>query len=266
MKDTPDTHSALFIDFKTASEYSAYMSGLHRILFLCALTGAFGGALDAAPIPCPATSLTTYLQSGFSCTEAYAPFAPGDVFTFKNFFFQGPPSSPNALTSNQISVLPLSVPGNSPTQSTLALDFWGPFNADSGQSLVYQLNYFVDPPPTIIVGAQTAIDPATLVTVFCATNTFPCLVPLATLTVTTANPFAQVTFPMALNMVGIQNRLTLDGTSGPVMAGGFKNSVLVDTARVPEPATLAFTAFGLLGVLAFRSRAKLRQVLFQLLP
>ena len=85
-----------------------------------------------------------------------------------------------------------------------------------------------------------------------------CLQPATTLVVTTQSPIASA--PLAdLNVLGVQNTFTLDGTNGQATSGGFDNITGVDSIA-PEPAAILLTATGLLGMLAFRARAKLRKI------
>ncbi len=221
------------------------MNGFRPLLLLCVLGCALGGTLSAAPL-CTTAPLSVYLAQG-SCMI--------DVFTLKNFDFKSSPYF--ASTADQITVTPLD------TQNAISLRFER-FTVGS-----YEVDYFIDPPPTIIIGEQVAVDPVSLITVVCGTavsTTVPCFEGnyLGTLTANTANPVSPVlTFPPR-NMLGLMNTFTVDSGTG-----GFINNTLLDRSApgtaTPEPASMAFTGLGLVGLLAFRSRTKALQVIFQLL-
>lgn len=143
----------------------------------------------------------------------------------------------------------------------IGLQFSGAFNATT--NVTYRINYFIDPPPTIIVGESIDIDPATLQTVVRKIDVITCVGSdiIGTLTVNTANPTASLMFGPT-NMVGLRNTLTLlPGDSARV----FSNRTLLNPAAVasPEPAALVFTGSGLMALFAFGSRSKLRKVFFQ---
>ena len=210
------------------------------LLILCALAGA---SAVAAPMPCQPGSLGTYLAPAFSCTLGQ--------FTVKSFFFS---ETQGGLDPTLISV----TPSSSATQ--IGFEFLGNFTSAQGQTFTYVLSYFMDPPPPIIRGQQVDLDPmfSVILQVDLCAGAFPCPggSDLGTLTATPGNTKAQM--PLApTNMLGVQNTLTLNGVA---TSGGFDNI----TFLAPEPAGILLTASGLLGLLAFRSRAKIRQILLQL--
>lgn len=222
---------------------SSRMTTILVLLFAVACGSAY-----AALIPCPAAKLSQYIQPGFACTESIN----GVDFIFKQFTFQGPPQAPAQL---QIDVLPIE------GQDLIGLHFSG-FMGSEG---TYQIDYLIDPPPPIIRGEQIAVDPVMLTTILCpSVSPAPCLVPFV-LTATDTMPTASVNFPMLANMLSVKNTFTL---ISPSTSNGFDNRTLLIPPpyppAVPEPASLALTLFGLMGLLAFRSRAKLRQVLLEL--
>ena len=191
--------------------------------------------------------MATYASEGFSCMEGQ--------FTLKAFFFAGP--GQGGLLANQISVSPVG------GQNQIGLQVSGAFTAGANQTLSYIFDYLIDPPPIIIRGEQIDVDPAILTTTLCPSinnqgcgdTAFPFV-----LVATTNNPTASITFPSPANTLALRNTFTLAGNT---TAGGFDNITLL-SASVPEPAGIALVASGLLGLLAFRVRAKLRQVLLEL--
>ncbi len=200
----------------------------------------------AAPMQCPGATLQTYITGGFSCTE------DGGVVTIKQFSFTQPVGGLNA---SQINVVPVDVPGQ------IGFQFLGTFVANQGQKFTYSLSFFIDPPP-IIHGERLDLDPTgavTLNTVLCSNSIVPCAAgnTITTLVVTTQSPIASA--PLAdLNVLGVQDTFTLDGTNGQATSGGFDNI----TTITPEPAAILLTASGLLGLLAFRARTKRRGIRF----
>jgi hypothetical protein len=215
------------------------------LIVLLALSGtsAFGAG------QCMGAPLTTYLQGGFTCTE------DNGILTLKSFVFNG---APGGLNSDQIFVSPLDVPGEA------GFMFMGNFTVQAGQNATYVLSYFIDPPP-IIHGEQLDLDPmgsVMLVEDLCVTA-FPCAGgnSLGKLITDNSNPPTSLHASTALaptNALGIQNTLTLNGGTGGANSQGFNNVTFIN----PEPSTILLAASGLLGLLAFRSRAKLRKIRF----
>jgi len=202
---------------------------------------AFAGSCQPGPLADP------YLTPNFTCSLG--------PFNVKSFFFS---ESAGGLDPHMIFVTPIV------STNFVELLLQGNFTASPQQMFTYRFSYFIDAPP-IIRGQQDDLDPMGLVTLqtdMCMV-TFPC--PggqgLGTNTATTMNPMAQTLFGMNLNALGLQNTLTLDGSGGPATSAGFDNITLLTT---PEPAAILLTASGLLGLLAFRSRKKLRQVLLEI--
>jgi hypothetical protein len=212
------------------------------LLILCAL----GGASAVAAPTCQLNPLSTYLAPAFSCTL--------DQFTVKTFSFS---ESLGGVDPTLILVNPIATP------SQIGFVIQGSFTASPSQAFTYIFSYFEDPPPPIIRGQQIDLDPTGLVTLkteLCM-SAFPCPggQALGTLNVNTGSPTAQL--PLTLtNMLGIQNTFILDGSGGPATSQGFDNI----TQLAPEPSAILLTASGLLGLFAFRFRAKIRQVLLQL--
>ncbi len=218
--------------------------GVRRKVFIClALLGVFGSTVAlAGPMQCPTATLQTYITGGFQCTE------DGGVVTIKQFVFMQPMGG---IDATQINVFPVDLPGQ------IGFKFLGTFVANPGQKLTYSLSFFIDPPP-IIHGEQIDLDPTgavTLNTVLCSNSIVPCALgnTITTLTATTQSPIASA--PLAnLNVLDVQNTFTLDGTNGAATSGGFDNM----TTLTPEPAAILLTATGLLGLLAFRARTRIR--------
>jgi len=216
------------------------------LILLCAL----GTAALAAPMQCPEDNLTTYLTPGFACTQN------GGITTFQSFVF----TPQGSLTADDITLTPLDILGG------FGFLLHGNFVVGPGVNESYVLSYFVDPPP-IIHGEQIDLDPfgsVSLITDLCITE-FPCAPAnsLGKLTATTANTMASIMFPSSQATLGVQNTLTLNGGTSGANSQGFDNITLIPAdADMPEPSTILLSASGLLGLLAFRSRAKLRKIRF----
>jgi hypothetical protein len=213
------------------------------LILLCAL----GGMAASAATMCQPGTLATYTQPGFTCTDVTG------VFTFKDFVYT-PPSG--GLSSSQITVTPVDVPD----QTGFFIN--GNFTSIGGGNTSYVLSYFIDPPP-IIHGEQMTLDPMASVILeldLCSTAFDPSCggTPLGTLMADNSNPpsslTASIQFPNT-NALGVRNTLTLSGTG---TSQGFDNMTLV----VPEPSGILLAATGLLGLLAFRARTKLRKIRF----
>jgi len=213
------------------------------LILFCALGGT---AALAATMACQPGTMASYLAVGFACTEN------SGITTFQSFVFN---NAQGSLTANDITVSPLDIPG--------AVGFFisGNFVVGQGQNATYVFSYFIDPPP-IIHGEQIDLDPmgsVSLLTDLCITP-FPCGVgnSLGTLSATTPNPMASTIFPSDKPALGIQNTLTLTGGNIGANSQGFDNVTFI----APEPSGILLAASGLLGLLAFRSRAKFRKIRF----
>ncbi len=217
-------------------------------VFIFSAFCTLGGSSAAAAPVCQPGTLSSYLAPGFACTEG------GGLFTFTTFAFQG---AAGGLNADQISLVPIDVP------TEVGFMFSGNFTANPGQTFSYMFSYFIDPPPPIIRGDQVDLDPTGAVSLqvaLCSTA-FPCLPANqeGTLNVSTQKPTASISLPN-LSTLGVQATLVLDGGSGVAQSNGFDNITLL----TPEPAGFALAGCGLLALLAVRSRAKVRQILFQL--
>jgi hypothetical protein len=221
--------------------------GTRRIVFIgLTLLCALGGTSAFAAGQCQGGTLSTYLAAGFTCTQ------DNGILTFKSFVFNGPQSG---LNSDQINVSPLDVPG------TVGFTISGNFVVSAGQNATYVLGYFIDPPP-IIHGEQLDLDPfgsVSLLEDLCISGPIqgcPAGNSLQLLA-TTANPTATAFFANT-STLGVQNTLTLTGGNTGANSQGFDNVTFI----APEPSGILLAASGLLGLLAFRSRAKLRKIRF----
>jgi hypothetical protein len=217
------------------------------LILLCALGGttAFG-----APMPCQSGTLTTYMKAGFACTQ------DNGVFTFDQFSFMG---AAGGLSSDNITISPMDA------ADKIGFMFSGNFSVNQGQSATYVIGYFIDPPP-VIHSDQMTLDPMGAVSLdidLCVT-VFPCAPgsSLGKLHADNTNPPNSLTdsktFPNDLSTLGVQSTLNLDGTAGPANSMGFSNLTVV----APEPSSILLAASGLLGLLAFRARAKHRKIRF----
>jgi len=209
------------------------------------------GSTAAFAAPCGGATLTTYLTPNFTCTE------DNGVLTFKNFLFNGPQIGLNA---SQINVSPIDVPGE------VGFLFSGNFTVPAGQNATYVFSYFIDPPPVIIHGDQIDLDPIMFVSLqadLCTMAFTPnCSgTPLGTLNADSSNPPNSLRASTGLaptNALGVRNTLTLTGSTNGASSQGFDNVSFVS----PEPSGILLAASGLLGLLAYRSRAKLRKIRF----
>jgi len=159
-------------------------------------------------------------------------------------------------SSDQINVSPLDVPGQ------VGFFFSGNFAVGPQQNATYVISYFIDPVPPIIHGDQLELDPfgsVSLVEDYCIGHVLlGC--PAGSsgqITATTNSPIATVQFANT-NSLDVQNTLTLNGGPSGANSQGFKNTTFI----TPEPSGILLAASGLLGLLAFRSRAKIRKILF----
>lgn len=208
------------------------------LIFVLAAVSANGSATT-----CPTGSYSLYLIPNFTCST--------DTLIFKNFAYS---ASAGGIAASAIQVAPITGPG-------FGFQFNGNFTASPGQTITYMLSYFIDPPP-IIHGEQIDLDPfgsVSLQTDLCITA-FPCAPgnSLGTLNADTANTMASTQFPNTGTM-GVANTLTLTGGNTGANSQGFDNM----TFTTPEPSSILLAASGLLGLLAWRSRAKLRKIRFQ---
>jgi PEP-CTERM motif len=232
--------------------------GIRRQLFIgVILFVALGGTSAFASQTCAPATLATYIAPNFTCTE------DAGVFIIKDFTFASSGGPGVLLTASDITVSPL--PGNN-----IGFAFSGAFTAPLGGSATYTFDYFIDPPP-IIHGEQIVLDPTgnvKLDTNLCVqpfSPTCPFGSELPSLHASTATQLTDsVLFEGNTSTLGVQNILTLDGTAGPATSGGFSNGTTVDSSLVaiPEPGSMFLAAWGLLGLLAFRARAKLRKIRF----
>jgi hypothetical protein len=211
------------------------------LILLC----AFGGTAALAA-QCSAGTLAQYTALNFTCTE------DNGVFTFKNFLYTPPMGGLNA---NQVILNPIDVPGE------VGFLFTGTFTVPPGMNAVYVLSYFIDPPP-IIHGEQIDLDPimfVSLQTDLC-TTAFPCGGgnSLGSLKASSTTSLMASTALANTNALGVQNTLTLTGATNGATSQGFDNITFI----APEPSGILLAASGLLGLLAFRSRAKLRKIRF----
>ena len=224
--------------------------GLTRALF-----ALLAGALFSAPAFAAACAPATLLQyeTQVSCTIG--------ALTLKQFSFQainllGGGLPADAITDAQIQVTPLVVSGS------ISFNFAGAFHAAAGEDLQYIITYFYDPPPPIIHGEQIDLigaDPVTLQTGLCEGAAFVgavCGATLQSLSASTGSPISAILIYGAdVNMLGVRNVAELDSRSALVsMFSSFDNTTFLS----PEPAAVLLTGAGLLGLLGFRRRLRVR--------
>jgi hypothetical protein len=207
------------------------------------LVFVLGAASAKGATTCPTGPLSQYLVAGFTCQT--------DNSIFSDFGAEIPPGG---VPASAIQVVPLSGPG------LVGFQFNANFTASAGQTIDYLFGYFVDPPP-IIHGEQIDLDPfgdVSLQTDLCITA-FPCAPAdsLGTLNTTTGNPMASTQFPNT-STLAVQSTLTLTGGNTGATSQGFDNVTFI----TPEASSMLLAASGLLGLFAFRWRAKLRKIRF----
>jgi hypothetical protein len=203
----------------------------------------FAAASANGATTCPTGPYSLYIVAGFTCQT--------DGSIFSDF---GAEIEPGGVPASAIQVVPLSGPGFAGFQ------FIASFTASQGQTITYLFGYFVDPPP-IIHGEQINLDPfgdVSLQTDLCITA-FPCAPAdtLGTLNATTNNTMASMQFP-GTGTLAVQDTLTLTGGNTGATSQGFDNVTFV----TPEASSMLLAGSGLLGLLTFRWRAKLRKIRF----
>jgi hypothetical protein len=221
-----------------------------NLLKLLAVAALASPALFAQPM-CQTGTLQSYINN--PCML--------DGFVFKNFTFT--PMGNLAVTASNITVTPTL------SAAAINLNFKSPlFSVPTGISETFLINYFIDPGPVIVNGFRIDLvnpDPVVLTTTVCEGAQFSgplCNSPSATLIADSAQPQSAM-FPELVNVLDVRNRLDLNGTGGrPASVDSFDNGALL--FATPEPGAVFLTGSGLLGLLGFRSRAKLREVFLKL--
>jgi hypothetical protein len=193
----------------------------------------------------------------------------GGQFTASNFSFTASAGAP--LSASQITVTP-----NVTTVGGVAvlvdLNFAADFNNTTGSPIDYSIDYTLDPLAPVINGATIGLDPGGVLTeqicaggVFSGSTCTPGTAFGSTLVATTLLPNSSTAFPTSVSTVDYQ--LLLDLPPG-MSAGGFDSGSVTglgETAPVPEPSSALLAGCGSLGLLALRSRAKLRKITLHLL-
>jgi hypothetical protein len=238
--------------------------GLIAFGVLLGASQLFGTVIPPAALPCATSTLDNYVSLGeVGCSL-------GGVFDANGFEFTGAP-----LAASDITVTPTvtSLGGN-----IVLIDFniSGNFTNTTSGPITYTFDYILDPlRPPVINGSSIGLDPSGVLTEnLCAggvftgsacpeTAFFAPLVANADL----MSPIltASTGFPMAVSIVDYHIVLELQPGDS---AGGFDSKSITGlgagSSTVPEPGAGSLATAGLLGLLAFRSRAKLRQVALQL--
>ena len=236
--------------------------GLIAFGVLLGASQLFGTVIPPAALPCPTSTLDNYISLGeVGCSL-------GGVFDANGFQFTASAGAP--LGSSDITVTP-SVTTLSGTVIFVDLHFTGDFTNTTANTIDYTFDYILDPRPPVINGASIGLDPGgTLTENICAGNVFvgnACAGSSFTLIATTIIPTGVTAFGSGVSIVDYQIDLKLPPGAS---AGGFDSGSFTGlgegSSTVPEPSAGSLATAGLLGILAFRSRAKLRQVALKLLP
>ena len=240
------------------------MRGLFAFGVLFGASQLFGTTIPEGALPCAATTLDNYVSLGATgCTL-------GGVFDASSFAFTASAGAP--LAAGDISVTP-TVTTLSGTIVLIDFNFSGAFTNPTSGPIEYTFDYILDPlRPPVINGSSVSLDPSGVLTEnICAGGTFSdstCVPDTAfnsILVATGALPTASTAFPTSVSIVDYH--IVLDLQPGD-SAGGFDSSSVTGlgagSPNVPEPGAGSLATAGLLGLLAFRSRAKLREVALQL--
>lgn len=226
------------------------------------------GSSSLVGAPCTSAPLSTYTTGGFNCTL--------DQFSFFDFTFAVTSSSTGytPLAASSINVLPALTPTAGGLLLGLAFNSTG-FSVTGSDFVTYDIRYNIDPPPDEIIetsdqlNTNTPVFPgfADVVTNVCIGGTWRGTAPSPTCgspgvtrtlhvfyntpTTRAVQTFDATTFA-GVHILGIDNFITLNANGGSSSITGLTNN----TTAAPEPATVAFAAFGLALMAARRLRSK----------
>lgn len=233
--------------------------------FLC-LSQLFGAGINPSAAPCPSSfRLSAFIGSSVGCNL-------GGEFNVSEFDFTASAGAP--LNALDITVTPsvTTVSGNI-IMIDLNFSTTGGFTNAGEAPIQYTFDYIIDPRPPVIQGASISLDPGGMLTEnICAGGVFsgslctPSGAFNSTLVATTLLPNASTAFPASVSTVDYH--IVLDLPAG-ASAGGFDSGSITglgDATDAPEPSSTLLAGSGLLGLLGFCSRSKLRKVVLQLFP
>ena len=237
--------------------------GLIAFAFMLGGSHLFGTTIPPAATPCTNQTLDQYVSLGVGGCSL------GGVFDANSFTFS---TSGGPLGAADITITPtVMIVGG--TVVNINFNFSGDFSNNTSGPITYTIDYILDPRPPVINGASLALDPSGVLTEdICAGGIFissVCQPPgtsfFDVLVATGAITTASTAFPSSVSTVEYHLVLTLQPGDS---AGGFDSGSVTGLGAggndVPEPISGSLTTAGLVGLLAFRSRAKLRQIVLQL--
>ena len=223
----------------------------------------FGTVIPPGATPCGTSSLDAYVALGeIGCSL-------GGVFDSNTFTFTASAGAP--LSASDITVTP-TVTTVGGTIIDINFNFSGDFSNHTSGPIEYTFDYILDPRPPVINGSSISLDPSGVLTenicaggVFNGSTCLPDTAFTSILVATGSLPNASTAFPTGVSIVDYH--IVLDLQPGD-SAGGFDSGSVTglgagDTT-VPEPGAGPLASAGLIGLLAFGARAKLRKVALQL--
>jgi hypothetical protein len=229
------------------------MTRLH-VMSRCCLVGTLllAGSAAATTLPvCTTGTLASYiaLDKTGGCTI-------GD-YSFFRFTAPGPDVTGNAPFANpsQILVTPEEISQQVGFRVSAMVDGTNLFsipNPTGSESVTYHIDYFFDPPAA--GGGSLSLDPpfgdVTATQQYCLSDVFAGGCTLGTqaqISVTTADPFSRLTFPVPA--LFIDNKIDITLNASPGHPAGFDALTTLynpNVTPVPEPANTVLTGIGLI--------------------
>lgn len=220
----------------------------------------FGTTIPPGATPCGANTFDAYVALGeIGCSL-------GGVFDASAFQFTASAGAP--LGAGDITVTPTVTTDLNGTVVLIDFNISGNFSNNTSGPIEYTIDYILDPARPTLNGASIALDPSGVLTdnicsggVFNGVTCLPNTAFTSVLVATGALPNASTAFPLGVSIVDYH--IVLDLQPGD-SAGGFDSGTITglgeEESTVPEPGAGPFASAGLIGLLAFGSRTKLRKV------